>query len=367
MSGLQADVVVRQGGFTCRAELSAAPGEVVAVLGPNGSGKTTLLRALAGLLPVVEGRVAVDGTLTDDAVTGLRMPVHLRPVSLVFPDHRLFPHLRALDNVAFGLRAHGVPRQAARAQAAEWLSLLGVGSLSGRRPGELSGGQAQRVALARALAVRPRLLLLDEPLAALDAATTVEARGVLAEHLSDGTTASVLVTHDPLDAMVLAASMLVLEGGRVVQRGTPAEVARRPATAYVARLMGLTLHAGVARGGEVALDDGGHLVVADHPPAGRVLVAVRPSTVTVHVGRPEGSARNVWQATVTGMELLGDRVRLATSGTPPVLADVTPAAVSDLALAPGREVWVSVKATELEAYPEPGSPSSWAGDPAGVG
>jgi molybdate transport system ATP-binding protein len=320
------------------------------------------------------GRVVVGHVVLDDAERGVSVPVPAREVGLVFQDYRLFPHLDVLDNVAFAGtvrragpgRSVGQGRQgrrAARDGARAWLGRLGIAELAGRRPAQLSGGQAQRVALARALASGPRMLLLDEPLAALDARTRLEVRGELRRHLTAFGGPSLLVTHDPLEALVLADRVLVLEHGRVVQEGTPAEVARRPATEYVARLVGLNLYAGTATGADggglaVALDGGGVLHAAAgeaQPGAGsRVLVAVPPTAVTLHAERPSrGSARNAWAGTVAGLELLTDRVRVAVDGTPSALVDVTPAAVAELGLEAGRPVWLAVKATEVTAYRDP--------------
>lgn len=348
-TGLDVDAEVRRGGFRMRLALHVPPGEVLAVLGPNGSGKTTLLRTLAGLAPVGSGRVSLDGVLLDDPAAGVFVPPEARPVGYVFQDYRLFPHLSVLDNVAFGLRGHG--RTSSRREAAGWLDRLGVADLAARRPGALSGGQAQAVALARALARRPGLLLLDEPLAALDARTRLDVQAELRRHLAEFAGPCLLVTHHPLDALVLADRLVVIEAGQVVQEGPPAEVSRRPATAYVATLVGLNLYAGRARGGQVDLVDGGTFTVAEHDGDGDVLVAVRPSSVVVSTHHLDGaSVRNAWPGTVTGLTLLADRVRVDVAGRPPIVADVTPAAVAELGLAAGVEVWVSVKATELEVY-----------------
>ena len=207
------------------------------------------------------------------------------------------------------------------------------------------------MALARALAGEPALLLLDEPLSALDARTRLDVQTELRRHLADFTGPCLLVTHDPLEALVLADRLLVLEDGRIVQEGTPARVARQPATEYVAKLVGLNLYAGRADGSAVALAAGGRFVVPDHGQHGDVLVAVRPSAVVVSSEPPNASsARNTWQARVAGLTLLADRVRLDLAGQPPALVDVTPAAVADLSLGPGSQVWLTVKATDLEVY-----------------
>jgi molybdate transport system ATP-binding protein len=342
--------VERASGFVLEVTIGVAGGTTTAVLGPNGAGKTTLLRALAGLLPVGAGRVTLGDMVVDDPRAGLFVPANHRAVGMVFQDYLLFGHLSVRDNVAFGPRCRGVPRAAARAAAEQWLARFGLVEFAGRRPGALSGGQAQRVALARALAAGPRLLLLDEPLAALDAATRLAVRADLRRHLTGFVGPSVLVTHDPIEAMVLADDIVIIEEGRVVQQGPPAEVARWPRTDYVARLVGLNLYRGAAHAGRVRLAAGGFLTIADTTIGGPVLAALRPSAIVVGVDEPHGSARNTLAGRVTGLELLGDRARVAVDTTPPVLADITPAALADLRLEPGTPVWVSFKATDIETY-----------------
>lgn len=350
--GLTVSAEVSRGDFTLAVSLDAAPGQVVGILGPNGAGKSTLLSAVAGLTPVSAGRITLAGQVMDDANTGAFVETAGRPVGYVFQNYRLFPHLTVADNVAFSPRARGTGRHAAQSAASHWLSRLGLTDLADRKPAQLSGGQAQRVALARALAGQPRLLLLDEPLSALDAGTRLDVQAELKRHLAEFAGPSLLVTHDPLEALVLADRLLVFEQGRIVQEGTPAEVARQPATEYVAKLVGLNLYAGRADGATVALDDGGAFVIPDRGQHGDVLVAVRPSAIVVSSQQPvAGSARNIWPARVVGLTLLADRVRLDADGRPRALVDVTPAAVAELSLATGTEVWLSVKATDLEVYP----------------
>jgi molybdate transport system ATP-binding protein len=353
---LRFDGVVARGDFDVDVRVEVQPGEVLVVLGPNGAGKTSLLRAVAGLEPLQRGRIELGGTVLDDAPDHF-VPAERRRVGLVFQDYRLFPHLGVLDNVAFAARSAGAGRREARRRALHWVERLELGSLAARRPSELSGGQAQRVALARALAMEPAALLLDEPLAALDARTRLAVRMALRRHLVEFGGPVVVVTHDPVEAMVMGDRLLVLEAGRVVQTGAPADVARRPATEYVARLVGLNLHSGQAptSDGPVELDGGGVLRGAPREAGttGRVLVAVSPSAVSLHVERPgPGSARNVWDGVIDGLEPLHDRVRVHVDALPSMLVDVTPAAVAELGVRPGLPVWVSVKATELDVYPE---------------
>jgi molybdate transport system ATP-binding protein len=341
------------GEFELDVDLAAQPGEVLAVLGPNGAGKSTLLRVVAGLHGLRAGSVRLGDRVLDDPGSGRFVEPQGRRLGVVFQDHRLFPHLRVLDNVAFGLRARGVHAGEARSTATEWLARLGLGELARRHPRQLSGGQAQRVALARALASSPDALLLDEPLAALDVQTRAEVQGELREHLRAFAGPTVLVTHDPIEALLLARRIAVLEHGRVVQVGSPAEITARPLTPYVAKLVGVNLYRGVAEGNGVAVDGGGRLIAADAP-TGRVLAALRPSAITVHTEQPHGSsARNIWSATVAALAPLGDRIRVSVTGELPATVDVTAAAVAELELAPGRTVWLSAKATDVTAYPAP--------------
>ncbi|MEU0252040.1 ABC transporter ATP-binding protein [Streptomyces sp. NPDC006184] len=343
--GLDARLVVDRPPFRLDVTLTAAPGDVIALLGPNGAGKTTALRALAGLTPLTDGHLRLDGTPLE------RTPPGSRPVGVVFQDYLLFPHLSALDNVAFGPRCRGTGKAEARAQAAAWLERMGLAGHAGVRPRRLSGGQAQRVALARALATRPRLLLLDEPLAALDARTRLEVRAQLRRHLAEFEAVCVLVTHDPLDAMVLADRLVVVEDGRVVQEGTPAHIARHPRTDYIAQLVGLNLYRGQAAGHTVRLDPGPEITTTEEL-SGPVFVAFPPSAVTLFRDRPAGtSARNVWRCEIAGLETHGDRIRADLTGGLPLTADLTTVAAAELDLHPGAPVWAMVKATQTHAYP----------------
>ncbi|GAA3246617.1 ABC transporter ATP-binding protein [Nonomuraea helvata] len=340
---LDAKLVVTRPAFTLDITLEVQPGEVVALLGPNGAGKTTALRALAGLTRLSGGHISLRGRPLHT------LPAESRPIGMVFQDYLLFPHLTALDNVAFGPRCRGVSKAEARSTAAALLKRVGLADRAGAKPRQLSGGQAQRVALARALAVQPELLLLDEPLAALDAHTRLEIRSELRRHLADFDGVTVLVTHDPLDAMVLADRLIVIENGAIVQQGTPAEVARRPRTDYVARLVGLNLYRGVADDARVKV--GELLLHTFEQLDGPAFVAFPPAAVALYRARPDGSPRNLWQARIEGIERHGDNVRVHLDGPITAFADITPAALADLDLTPGQMIWASVKATETHAYP----------------
>jgi molybdate transport system ATP-binding protein len=349
-SGLDAHLRVERGEFRLDVPLRIAPGEVVALLGPNGAGKTTAVRALAGLVVLTGGRIELGGRFLDWPERGVWMPPEHRSIGVVFQDYLLFPHLTALGNVAFGPRRQGIARRPARERAATWLARVGLAEHAGRKPRQLSGGQAQRVALARALAVEPALLLLDEPLAALDARTRLDTRAELHRHLADHPGATLLVTHDPLDALVLADRLVIVENGRVVQEGDAATVTAQPRTEYVARLVGLNLYRGRADGRTVRVGDDFDLTVVDRV-HGDAFVAFPPAAVALHPREPDGSPRNTWPAVVKGIQRHGDNLRVQLAGPIVVAADVTPAAAAQLRLAPERAVWAAVKAAETRAYP----------------
>jgi molybdate transport system ATP-binding protein len=347
---LEANVRLRMGELAVDVRLTATPGQLVVLVGPNGAGKTTLLRALAGLVPVDDGRIAINGEVLEDTSRGLRIPTERRPVGMVFQNYLLFPHLNAIENVAFGLRARGVPRPEARREAAAWLERMGLSTKAEARPRSLSGGQSQRVALARALATSPRLLLLDEPLAALDAPARAGVRRDLRRHLATFQGVRILVTHDPLEAIAMADRIVVMENGAIVQSGDVAEVTARPRSRYVAEFVGVNLFRGRGVGDSIQIATGGALAAPDAR-WGDAFAVVHPHAVSLHRTEPEGSPRNVWRGTVEGCDFEGDRVRVRVQGTPSIVAEVTPAAASELDLIDGGPVWVSVKATDVVVYP----------------
>jgi molybdate transport system ATP-binding protein len=348
--GLDARFRIRFDRLDLDVAFTAAAGEVVALLGPSGAGKTTVLRALAGLVPLAAGRVALDTTVLEDTDTGTWVPPERRSLGVVFQDALLFPHLSVLDNVAAGLRFGGTSRAAARARAGEWLARVGIADLATARPAALSGGQAQRVALARALATRPRLLLLDEPLSALDVATRTDVRRELRRHLASFHGVRLLVTHDPIEALALADRLIVLEDGRIVQSGAPLDVTAEPRSRYVADFVGVNWLRGVAAGDAVTVASGGTIVVPDAPP-GDVFVVIHPRAVALHRKAPEGSPRNVLRGTIVAADDEGTRVRVRVALPFPLVAEVTRGAATELGLDRGGEVWVTIKATEITAYP----------------
>ncbi len=328
-------------------DLDVATGETLALLGPNGAGKSSLLSLVAGLLRPDTGHVEVAGRrLTDDHTW---VPPHRRRVALLAQEPLLFPHLSVRDNVAFGPRSRGARRHETAALAQEWLERLDLAPLADRRPAELSGGQAQRVAVARALATDPDVLLLDEPLAALDVAVAPDVRETLRRVLVDRT--AVVVTHDVLDAALLADRIVVLDEGRVVETGPAAEVLSRPRSRFAARIAGLNLVRGTWQDGHVTAPDDvllGGEVVGPPPASGDEVVAVfRPSAVAVFRGAPGGSPRNALPVRVADLQPVGDRIRVRAGD---LSADVTPAAVSDLGLARDSAVHFVVKATEVQVY-----------------
>jgi len=349
---LEATLGVRRSeSFRLDVALSVDAGRTAALLGPNGAGKSTAVAALSGILPLDEGSIRLGSTLLDDPAEGVLVPPERRNVGVVFQDYLLFPHLSLLENVAFGPRSRGVGRAEARDRARAWIERLELGGLEDRRPRDLSGGQAQRAALARTLATQPGLLLLDEPLGALDVTTRSHVRRLLAEHLAGFDGPRLVITHDPAEAFLLADEIHVLEEGRLTQSGTPDDIRLRPRTSYAADLGGTTLVRGTARDGTV--DTGSHVLhIADHELHGPVLVTLRPAAISIHLTRPEGSFRNSWATTVTRIEPLRHRVRLLTGAPLPVMVEVTDDARAELRLTPGSEIWVALKATEIGVQPD---------------
>lgn len=364
-SVLNAQVTVRRPTFTLDVSLKIGAGEVVAVLGPNGAGKSTLLGALAGLLRPDAGRIELDGRVLTDAASARHTPAHRRRVGLLAQEALLFPHLSAAANVAFGPRCAGVGKVKAAQTAAFWLAEVGAAELADRKPSQLSGGQAQRVALARALAGDPRLLLLDEPMSALDADVAPAMRSLLRRVLrGDGAGPArpvVLVTHHLLDAVVLADRVLVLSGGQVVEDGAARDVLTRPRSPFAARIAGLNLVTGAACAGGLRTSDGTVVSGRSEEPLGDGEPAVAvfpPSAVAVFRKRPDGSPRNVFAVSLASMEQHAEVVRMRAGAVPGgpewlamLAADVTPAAVADLGAEPGASLWFAVKANEVGIHP----------------
>ena len=352
MSGLSARIVVKVGDFHLDVDLKVAKDETVALLGPNGSGKSTIVAALAGLIPLYHGSIELDGKILDLPRGNTMVAPQHRRIGVVFQDYLLFDHMSVRDNIVFGLTSRSMGKKKATRTAGNLIKALGLSELLDKMPSQLSGGQAQRVALARAMAFEPDMLLLDEPLAALDVATRNRTRHLLSEVLSGFNGPRLLITHDPADAFILADRVHVLEKGRIVQTGSPDDLRRHPRTPFVAALAGTNLFGGVADQGSVTLNDHDQTIrIADTAVEGPVLVTIHPSAVALHRDEPVGSARNLWSATIGSIESLGDTMRITLSDPLPVVVDVTPDAVSSLGLQTGSPVWASVKATEIMASP----------------
>lgn len=330
--------------------------ERIAILGPNGAGKSSTLAVLAGLLRPDAGRAQLDDRVLFDIGRHSHrwLPAHARGIALMAQDPLLFPHLSVLDNVAFGPRSAGQGPRRSRITARHWLEQVGAVELADRKPAELSGGQAQRVAIARALAASPQLLLLDEPIAALDVGAAPTLRRVLRQVLADR--AAIIVTHDLLDALVLAQRVVIMDGGKIVESGPTAEVIRHPRTAFTARIAGLNMITGTAEDRAVRQQDG-HLVAGiprtDSDPGEPAIAVFSPNAVSVFTEPPHGSPRNAIPVVITELEPRDDqiRVRAETRSGQSLTADVTVSAVSELDLYPGSSVYFSVKASAVTIYP----------------
>jgi len=353
---LDAEIQVRRGDVTIAAAFSAGDRETLALLGPNGAGKTTIVETIAGLVPAATGRIFLDSEPIHD------LPPEKRPVGIAFQDGVLFPHLSVLENVAFPVRARGARSRASRAHALELLERLAPGIAPNAKPRTLSGGERQRVALARALAGAPRVLILDEPLSAVDVSGRADLRALLRRTLGDFHGPRLLVTHDPVEAMTLADRIVVLENGRITQTGTPEEIRDGPRTRYAADLVGMNLFAGrlmPIEAGAGALQTGDGVVTVPWPddvavgPLDDVLATLAPADVVLHVSRPEGSARNVVRGVVEEVAILGDRARVRLDSSPPLVAEITTGSATRMAIRPGTMVWASFKAVEIDLMVEP--------------
>lgn len=351
--------------------IELGPTETVAIMGPNGAGKSTLLAVIAGLLHPDSGRAEVDGKVLFDLSDGhgIWTAPHHRGTALLAQEALLFPHLSALENVAFGPRSAGASKASARETARHWLAAVDAEQLASRRPAELSGGQSQRVAVARALAANPELLLLDEPMAALDIHAAPLLRRMLKRVLADRR--AIIITHDVLDALILADRVIILADGRIVEEGPTREILRRPRSRFAAGLAGLNLVTGTlidngirtATGQDIA----GHRYdsetrtpdpltpdprTPDPLMPGQAGVAVfPPSAVSVFMTEAHGSPRNSFPVTITDLEPHGDQIRVRAGATGELSADITPAASADLELAPGMTVYFVIKAGAVSIYP----------------
>jgi molybdate transport system ATP-binding protein len=318
------DVIVPLRTFELRLSLSV--GSTVALIGPSGAGKSTVLNAIAGLVKPRAGSIRCDAETWSDAERGVFLRPEQRRVGLVFQDYALFPHLTVRQNIEYGRRA----------SADAYLDRFGIGHLERARPGALSGGERQRVALARALARDPAILLLDEPLSALDAHTKVDVRAELQQLLAGLEIPTLLVTHDFEDAAALAGQIGVLVDGQLRQTGSPADLVAQPADPFVASFTGANLLPG-------RLEDGTVISTGESGDGdGARTLAVYPWDITISTHRPDDSAMNVIAGVITSITELGNRARVTIG---PLSAEITVDSLRRLALQPGQHAYASFKAT----------------------
>jgi molybdate transport system ATP-binding protein len=361
-------------------KFSAGEGKTTVLLGESGAGKSTVLRLLAGLLHPERGHISLEGKPYFDSERRIAIPPQERPFGYVFQDYMLFPHMTAFENVAFGLRAQHLPHKIVRQRVGEALEQVHLAGYDQRRPAQLSGGQQQRVAIARALALRPQLLLLDEPLAALDVQTRREVRQELRNLLSGAGITTVMVTHQYLEALLFGYHILVLEQGHVIQQGSHRDLLQYPRSSYVAELVGMNFF----RGRIVCCETGAMCTIQlqnnGRPgievraaleeqaqklpePGDEAFVLVDPCSITLYQTLPDSSARNGFQGTIVQLLHLGTpfgmnsehggRVRVSMSvddSVPLLTAEITEASASRMELSEGKMMYATFKATEARAY-----------------
>jgi molybdate transport system ATP-binding protein len=366
--------------FHLDVKLVAEKGKTTVLLGESGAGKSTVLRLLAGLLYPERGRIVLEDKSYFDSDRRIAIPPQERPFGYVFQDYTLFPHLTAFENVAFGLRAQHVSRKLIRQRVGEALEQVHLSGFDQRKPAQLSGGQQQRVAIARALALHPKLLLLDEPLAALDVQTRREVRQELRSLLSTAGITTILVTHQYLEALLFGYQILVLEHGHVIQQGSHRDLLQYPRSSYVAELVGMNFFRGrvihceaggmctiqLQQNGRSGIEVSAALEEQSQKlpqPGDEAFVLVDPRSITLYLTQPDSSARNVFRGSVVQMLDLGSpfgkndehsgRVRVSMSvddSVPLLTAEVTGASASRMDLCEGKVIYATFKATEAKAY-----------------
>jgi molybdate transport system ATP-binding protein len=338
-------------------DITLDDGDVLAVLGPNGAGKSTLLSLIAGLLRPDDGRISLGDTVVTDTAAGVFVPPHARGVAMLAQQALLFPHMSVSANVAYAPRCKGRSRSGARAIAQRWLEAVDAEHLADRRPAQLSGGQAQRVAVARALAAEPRVLLLDEPMSALDVAAAPAVRRLLRGILRADRRTAMIVTHDLLDALAIANKVIIVDRGRIVESGPVRDILTSPRSVFAARIAGVNLISGVVIEPGVIRTSWGAMVsgMGDAEVNTSAVGLFQPAAVSVHLDPPHASPRNVIPATIAEMDINGNTVRIRSADQPDgstgLAADITAAAVADLDLSPGQEVYLVVKAQEVQLLP----------------
>ena len=350
---LDVDVDVRIGGYTVACRLDVSPGSVIALIGASGAGKTTVLRSIAGLARPQRGRIACNGETWFDAEQHVWVAPQQRDCAFVFAEYVLFEHMSVIENIAFGLRALGETSKTARKKALDALDLIGAPELEARRATTLSSGEAQRVAIARALVLEPRVLLLDEPLAAIDVERRPPIREMLQQRVEQTGISCVLVTHEPVEAMLFSDTLIVMEAGTIVQRGSPAELRERPRTSYVAAFAGVNLYRGVAHplpNGVSEVDVVGSALIVVGELSGPVALVIDPDAVVLSRTRPESSARNALLGNVASIVPDGAAVRVSVASSPPIVARVTKQSADELGIAPGVSVCATFKASEIRVH-----------------
>jgi molybdate transport system ATP-binding protein len=346
---LRAELGHSVGGIELDVAFEVAAGRCLALAGPSGAGKSTILRLVAGIVRPDRGRITCGDDIWVDTSDGAWMPPERRRCGYVFQDYALFPHLSAWRNVAYGLRS--TPARERKATALALLDRLGLADRADAKPATLSGGEQQRVALARALAPDPAVLLLDEPLSALDARTRASATRQLTATLRSLELPVVLVTHEFGEAALLGDEIGIVDHGTIIQRGSASELASTPTSAFVADFTGAVVLTGTVRTdpGELTIVDldGGGVACTTDPGAGRVALSVYPweITITSPQSAPDESAQNRLSVQITSVTTVGNRVRLGLSGGQPLAAEVTGKAIEDLHLTVGAHVLATWKAT----------------------
>jgi molybdate transport system ATP-binding protein len=352
MLAIEASTTLRE--FDLDVALGVDDGACMAIAGPSGAGKSSVLRIAAGLLHPTAGRVSCGEDVWLDTSRGVALAPERRHCGFLFQSYALFPNMRSWENVAYGIRGS---RNSRRSAAHELLERFELGSIAETRPRELSGGERQRVALARALAQRPRALLLDEPLSALDTRTRAGAGRRLTEALAAAGVPSLLVTHDFEEAALFGDEVAILDRGQVVQRGTPQQLADAPASAFVADFTGAVVLTGVATSSEDGLTtvrlDGGGVVRSTDIASGRVSLSVHPWELALEPpgSGNEGSALNRVEATVESVTEVGNRARVGLRAGQHLTAEITAASARRLGLARGRVIDVTWKATATRLIP----------------